>query len=389
MSSVDKIWSEAVKTLEAGKPFALATVVNVRGSTPREVGAKMIVREDGQIGTIGGGCGEAEIFRKARLLLDGGGAPKVDHVDLTGDFEQDEIGTCGGIMDVFIDLWYPQRDLPVARKLAEAAQRGEPSGLITVIQAPDSRQQAIGAKAVLKLQEPDLSELPVALPEGELKVLAQRAFEMQPGLLELEPSGKLRPVARVGTGNSICLFVDPIPGTQQLIIVGAGHIAQPLCRIGAMVGFRVTVIDDRAAFANRERFPEAHSIIVKSFVSAIDSLKLDQYCYVVIVTRGHAFDEASLRATLKRSPRYVGMIGSRRRVRATLERLEADGISKERLSQVHAPIGLDIGAETPEEIAVAIMAEIIRIRRLGVDDELSLGVKLGRLKPTAKASVAA
>src|SRR5579871_4774835 len=107
MAGPEQIWPEAVRTLEAGKRFALATVVNVRGSTPREVGAKMIVRGDGQFGTIGGGCGEAE-------------------VDLTGDFEQQEIGTCGGIMDVFIELWSPDRDLPMARKLAEAARRNRP-----------------------------------------------------------------------------------------------------------------------------------------------------------------------------------------------------------------------------------------------------------------------
>src|SRR5260370_37195147 len=115
MNGPDQIWPEAVRTLESGKPFALATVVNVRGSTPREVGAKMIVREDGQFGTIGGGCGEAEVFRKARVLLEEGKGARLAEVDLTGDFDQEEIGTCRGIMDVFVDLWSPARDLAVAR----------------------------------------------------------------------------------------------------------------------------------------------------------------------------------------------------------------------------------------------------------------------------------
>src|SRR5258708_17068786 len=108
MNGPDQIWPEAVRTLESGKPFALATVVNVRGSTPREVGAKMIVREDGQFGTIGGGCGEAEGFRKARVLLENGeSGARLAAVDLTGDFDQREIGTCRGIMDVFIDMRSP------------------------------------------------------------------------------------------------------------------------------------------------------------------------------------------------------------------------------------------------------------------------------------------
>src|SRR5215471_1582503 len=117
MAGLDQIWSEAVRTLEGDQPFVLATVINVRGSTPREVGAKMIVRNDGQFGTIGGGCGEAEVFRKARLLLEEGAGARLTEVDLTGDFDQQEIGSCGGIMDVFIDLWSPQTDLIVARGL--------------------------------------------------------------------------------------------------------------------------------------------------------------------------------------------------------------------------------------------------------------------------------
>src|SRR5208282_5229030 len=132
MMGPDQIWPEAVRTLERGQKFALATVINVRGSTPREVGAKMIVRDDGQFGTIGGGCGEAEVFRKARLLLEEGAGARLAEVDLTGDFDQQQIGTCGGLMDVFIDLWATP-DLPIARKLAEAAAQNHPAALLTVV----------------------------------------------------------------------------------------------------------------------------------------------------------------------------------------------------------------------------------------------------------------
>ena len=133
MIGPEEIWAEAVRTLERDKPFVLATVVNVRGSTPREVGAKMIVRDDGQFGTIGGGCGEAEVFRKARVLLEDGTEARLAEVDLTGDFDQQEIGTCGGIMDVFIDRWAPESDLPLAKQLADAAEQNRPAALLTVI----------------------------------------------------------------------------------------------------------------------------------------------------------------------------------------------------------------------------------------------------------------
>ena len=176
------------------------------------------------------------------------------------------------------------------------------------------------------------------------------------------------------------LFVDPIVGAQRLIIVGAGHIAVPLCALGAMLGFHATVIDDRASFANRERFPDADEIVVKEFTAAIDSLALDGHCYLVSVTRGHSFDEEVVRAALMQPCGFVGMIGSRRRVKATLERLGESGVPAERLADVHAPLGVAIGGETPEEIAVSIIAEIIRERRTDERDDFTLGVRFGMLK---------
>jgi xanthine dehydrogenase accessory factor len=379
MTGSDQIWAEALSTLERGQRFALATVVNVRGSTPREVGAKMIVRDDGQFGTIGGGCGEAEVFRKARLLLDEGGGGHIAEVDLTGDFDQQQIGTCGGIMDVFIDLWSPERDLETAHKLADAAARSRPAALLTLLDPGARREPAAGARAVI-----DPSDFrhgvagPIELPDEALEEIVDRTTDATPALLEIGAGGS-KPLTHIADDGTVKVFIDPIAGAQRLIIVGAGHIAQPLCRLGAMLGFNVTVIDDRASFANRERFPRADRIIVRPFAAAIADLKLDGHCYLVSVTRGHAFDEETVRAALRTECGFIGMIGSRRRVRATLERLGERGIPKERLDQVHAPLGLDIGAETPEEIAVSIISEIIRERRTGRRDDFTLGAKLGRL----------
>ena len=382
MSSIDRIWSEAARTLEGGKPFALATVINVRGSTPREVGAKMIVREDGQFGTIGGGCGEAEVFRKARLLLEEGAGARLAEVDLTGDFDQTEIGTCGGIMDVFIGLWSPESDLPMARELAEASRHNRPAALLTLVDPGERSEAPVGARAVIHLNDHELQPLPVKLAPAALDQLAERVHQATPGLFEIEDESALKPVVRIEPSGAPRIFVDPLSGAQRLVIIGAGHIAQPLSVLGSMLGFHTTVIDDRAAFANRERFPTADEIVVRPFAPAIDSLKLDRHCYVVVVTRGHAFDDEALRATLRQQARYVGMIGSRRRVKAMLTHMEEEGYDPQVLARVHAPIGIDIGAETPEEIAIAIAAEIVRERRLGITDELSLGVKLGRLKVT-------
>ena len=221
---------------------------------------------------------------------------------------------------------------------------------------------------------------PIDLPAAAVAQIVARTADAIPTLLEADAGGRLQTVTRLEPNGSVRLFVDPIVGAQRLIIAGAGHIAVPLCALGAMLGFHVTVIDDRASFANRERFPDADEIVVKEFRAAIDSLALDGHCYLVSVTRGHSFDEEVVRAALMQPCGFVGMIGSRRRVKATLERLGESGVPAERLADVHAPLGVAIGGETPEEIAVSIIAEIIRERRTSERDDFTLGVRFGMLK---------
>jgi xanthine dehydrogenase accessory factor len=391
MAGSDQIWSEAVRTLECDKPFVLATVINVRGSTPREIGAKMIVRDDGQFGTIGGGCGEAEVFRKARLLLKEGAGASLTEVDLTGDFDQQEIGSCGGIMDIFMNRWSPQTDLELARQLAESAGQSRAAALVTLVDAGLRSETVPGAKAVL---DPSVKCSPGALgnlSSDALTQLSERAADALPGLLEINGNGSVRAIVRIEPSGAPRVFIDPITCAQRLIIAGAGHIAVPLAALGSMLGFHVTVIDDRASFANRERFPGADKIIARPFKAALESLHLDRHCYVISVTRGHSFDEEVVTTALRQQAHpakgqpgcFIGMIGSRRRVRAMLEHLEQEGFDQALLAEIHAPLGLDIGAETPEEIAVSIMAEIIRERRTGRRDEFSLGTRSGRLRRSA------
>lgn len=387
MAGSDQVWSEAVRALERGKPFALATVINVRGSTPREIGAKMIVRDDGQFGTIGGGCGEAEVFRKARLLLEEGSGARIAEVDLTGDFDQRQIGTCGGIMDVFVDIWSPRTDLPLAHKLADAAEHSRAAALVTLIEPGAKGDLRAGAKSVVDGGAREAAGYFNGLGPATLKRIAERAADSITGLIEIDADGSPRQAVRIGASESPLLFIDPIAGAQRLIIAGAGHIAVPLASLGSLLGFHVTVIDDRASFANRERFPDADEIIVKPFAAAVEGLRLDRHCYLISVTRGHAFDEETLRAALKHpNGSFIGMIGSRRRVRATLERFEEEGVDPHLLDEIHAPLGLDIGAETPEEIALAIMGEIVRERRTGVRDDFTLGTKSGRLRRIGRAN---
>jgi len=170
-------------------------------------------------------------------------------------------------------------------------------------------------------------------------------------------------------GETVRVFVEAHLPPDELLVVGAGHIAVPLVRLGAMLGFRVSVLDDREEFADEARFPDAARVIraeLEPPANPFAGVRIGARSYVVLVTRAHRYDFDCLSRLLapeRPQPRYLGMIGSRRRVRAAFEAILADGMPRERLERVHAPIGLDIGAETPEEIAVSIAAEIVRVRR--------------------------
>ncbi len=242
----------------------------------------------------------------------------------------------------------------------EAIDRGEAAGLVTAVSGPGSgspgrRLVVIGEEIVGSLGEPEL--------DAKAVELAREAIANQ--------ARGLRSVAvESGTWE---LYVESQQPQPELLIIGAGHIARPLHRLGAMLGFRVTVIDDRAEYANNSWFPEAGRVLVIDFADPFREIDIRPDTYIVLVTRAHKCDYDCIRELLKMParPAYLGMIGSRRRVRAAFDALVKDGIDPERLEGVRAPIGLDIAAETPEEIALAIAAEIVAVRRGGSGSALT------------------
>ncbi len=170
--------------------------------------------------------------------------------------------------------------------------------------------------------------------------------------------------ARAQSGN-LDIYFDLLARTPRLIVAGGGHIAQPLASIAKVLEFEVVVVDDRPEYANPSRFPGADSVLCGNYPETLSALEIDRDTYVVLVTRGHVHDSAALRAIIHCPAAYIGMIGSRKRVRTVLDTLSDEGFSRERLSTVYAPIGLDIGSTTPAEIAVAIVAEMIMVQRGG------------------------
>jgi xanthine dehydrogenase accessory factor len=238
----------------------------------------------------------------------------------------------------------------------EALEGGAPVVGLTVLDCddpavpPGARMCVWAERAAGTLGRANLDEAAVRMAQG---VLAE--------------DGPAGPRTVEADGTRCTLYAEPHRAPPELVIVGAGHVARPLCRIGAMLGFRVTVLDDRPEFATRERFPEAAEVRPARFDDPFRGLRITGRTYLVLVTRGHKYDFEALRDVLHRPelPAYVGMIGSRRRTRAALEQLARDGIDDARLRAVHAPIGLDVNAETPEEIAVAVCAELVLARRGG------------------------
>jgi len=258
------LYEEIVRLRKDGRRGAVATIVNVRGSIPSFKTAKMLVRDDGSIvGTIGGGCVEAEVWQAAREVMESERSRTLTF-DLNNDPKYDTGLVCGGTLEI---------------------------------------------------------------------------------------------------------FVEPVLPPAELYIFGAGHVAESLYKIARIAGFDITVVDDREVYASRERFPEAQQVIAEDFDKAMAELSPSESSYIVIVTRGHHDDMRVLRWAVQTPARYVGMIGSKRKTISIFKELQREGLAAHLFDRVHAPVGLDIGAITPEEIAVSITAELIAKRR-NVEREL-------------------
>ncbi len=253
----------------------------------------------------------------------------------------------------------------VLREVARALEEGEPVLVATVVAGPEGGVP-LGTKMLVRLDGSALGRLDGGPVEAAVRAEAPDAFRRH-GVetLFLTPDGLRLSRAEAAKQPSYQVMLEVHEWAARLLIIGGGHIGKALAVIGGLCGFSVEVVDDRAEYANEERFPEADRITQGRFDEALRGYPIDANTYVVCVTRGHRHDETSLRLVVDSPAAYVGMIGSKRRVAAVLQHLVEDGADPQHVARVRTPIGLDIGAETPEEIGVAIMAEIIMERRGG------------------------
>jgi len=253
----------------------------------------------------------------------------------------------------------------ILREVSRALEKGEPVLVATVVAGPDGGVP-VGTKMLVRPDGSTLGRLDGGPVEAAVKAEAPDAFRRH-GVetLLLAPDGGRLLRQEVGKRPAYQVMLEVHERSARLLIVGGGHIGKALAVIGGLCGFSVEVVDDRAEYANEERFPEADRITQGRFDEVLKGYPIDTKTYIVCVTRGHRHDETSLRLVVDSPAAYVGMIGSKRRVGAVLQHLVEDGADPQHVARVRTPIGLDIGAETPEEIGVAIMAEIIMERRGG------------------------
>jgi xanthine dehydrogenase accessory factor len=313
-------FQQLAQALEDG-PAVLATVISVKGSVPREVGAKLVVNSHGQaFNTIGGGAGEAKVLLKAKEILKTGDKQVVD-IDLSGAPQRPTQGVCGGYMRVWLERWQGEAALALAQQILQQLHRGQTVTLVTPL---DGRHNPY---------------------------LAEVAPQPEPTLT----------------------FVETLQPPPTLLIVGAGHVGIQLAKVAHLIGFQVAVQDDRPEWANAHYYPQASQILAAPIDQAIATLALHQNLYAALVTRGYTYDLEALQHLLQRPIpcQYIGMIGSEKRVRQVYQAIEQSGMPRAKLSTIYGPIGLDIGALTPEEIAVSIGAELIMVQRGGTGRSLS------------------
>ena len=338
----DRNFHQQLRSILETEPVVIATIVKVIGSAPREVGAKMAICADGSIiGTIGGGAGEGKVIKQALKVLTTGEKQLVE-INLTGTPGKDIQGVCGGKVQVWLETWAGVETIALIDRIMELFQTGQSGKLVTPF-TQDTQPYLICDR--------DVSE-----------EIANSLFQY----------GRF--------ANRPYIFIEIIQPPPCLLIFGGGHVAVSLAEVASFAGFEIAVQDDRPEFVTPQRFPQA-GFLFESMGETLDKFATHQQLYIALVTRGLTQDIAALQAILQSSLafQYIGAIGSHKRIRMIHQTIQQQGISIERLPNFYAPIGLDIGALTPQEIAVSICAELIKVRRGGTGLSLREPARCGSM----------
>jgi xanthine dehydrogenase accessory factor len=335
--NVKKILSQVEDWQAQGEEVAQATVVRIIGSAPRPLGARMVVSSGGSMaGSVSGGCVEGAVYEEALKVIKSG-QPRLVRYGISDDMAWDVGLACGGTIEVFVERLDPQ----FCRELKQQIEREEPFALVTVVKA----EKDVGAKFPV-FPGGDAPEAADGRVIGDAQeLLSRRASEI-----------------RTYSDPELEVFIESFLPPVTLVIVGGVHVGIPLVRFARELGLRTIVVDPRAKFANRERFPEADQVINEWPDEALSRLKIGRSSAIVLLTHDPKIDEPALASALETGAFYIGAIGSRKTQAERLERMAKLGVDAERLRRVYAPIGLDIGGGSAEEIALSIIAEVVAVK---------------------------
>lgn len=342
------IIARALAILRQGRPLVEATVIRRQGSAPRAAGAKMIIDPDGkQKGTVGGGFLEARVIETAQSALQHQRS-QIISFDLTGADVADTMMICGGRTEVLIDFIKPDpANITLFESRFQALENATPGCYLTVIR--DSEDQVYHTDHhLLTLKDQAFAAIP-SLSTEIMNKIKQRSSNME--------------TVGIIAGDDYFVVAEKLEIPKTAYFFGAGHVVKYTAAFATQVGFRVVVIDDREEFANPRRYPQAEkTIVIKDFNNAFSNLTVDINDFLIIATRGHMHDRTVLAQALKSDAAYIGMIGSTSKRQTVYKSLLAEGYTQKDLDRVFCPIGLAIAAETPEEIGISIVAQMVQIR---------------------------
>jgi xanthine dehydrogenase accessory factor len=346
---VKEIVEQIVKTIEAKRPAALVTPVATAGSIPTGRQARMLVFADGSIvGTVGGGRMEGEARETALAVIEAGKS-RLIYFALTAQAALEDGLLCGGQATFFVEPLDSKQAANFSR-IRQLLEEGKP-----------------GVEAVRLSEGEEVRRLVVGIDGGRVGTLGEKRLD--DAVLEQFEEVIEEDCTRVEEveceEKQVEVFVQALQPRPTVFLFGGGHVGLALARLVPTVGMRLVVVDDRAEFCSKERFPMADELYVREFGAALEGLDIGSLGYVVVMTRGHKWDREVVAQALRTPAGYIGMIGSRRKISATWEVLKKEGFADTDLERVHAPIGLDIGGDTPGEIGISIIAELIQVRHRG------------------------
>ena len=365
---MEDILEQVVAMRRQGRRGALASLVESSGSIPMSERAKMLVRDDGSVaGTIGGGCLEAEILNVGREVLSSGCAHTTRYT--MTEKQAGESGlNCGGTVRIYTEPLEPDTEPDLFAAVVDAKSRRRECAMATVLASrklPDRESN----KLLLFPEGDRLGRLAAAVLNervegwaGEvLQCEKPRVFNLREEALDLDlPSREALGVARF---DGVEVYIEPFMPPPVLYVFGGGHVGAQISSLAKNSGFYVVVIDDRPLFANPEAHPRADECVAAEIEEVFKQLPFDDQTYVVAATRGHQHDETVVELAIRTPARYIGMLGSERKKLILWDRIEGRGGDRSRLEKVYAPIGFNIGADTPEEIGISVVAELIKVRR--------------------------